>query len=318
MKRSKVLWSTALAFLITVSLCACGNGVPAAQQTPTPSASAVAVSSEAPEPDPKTAPSSEATPESVPSPESSPEATPSPEPASEAKSEWDTEFLKNDTGKTLIKSIASKKDGGNHTGFGIVSQKGTVIVTDPHAIISRNGMIKADIITISHSHSDHINAVYTDKMKDLAQTFRYKPTDPVTLDDVTVTGVAASHSGDKIYPDNPTNVIYVFDVDGIRIAHMGDMGQIQLSEEQLEKLGQVDIIFTVISNVPQYGFIKENNVTVIRQLNPKIVSPTHYSNIVEAYTIEELGIEEVETMTSLAITREELDAMTGMRFIHLE
>ncbi len=316
MRRSHAIWSMILIFLMVILLSACGNAAPAAQQTPTPSVTPEAAAT--PELTIETTPSPEPTPEASASPESNPELTSTPEPTPEIKSEWDTEILKNDTGKTLIKSIASKKDGSNHTGFGIVSQKGTVIVTDPHALISRNGLIKADIITISHQHSDHINAIYMDKMKDIAQTFSYKPTEPVTIDDVTITGVAASHSGDKIDPDNPTNTIYVFDIDGIRIAHMGDMGQTELSEEQLEMLGQVDIVFTVVSHVPQYGFEKDNNVRIIQQLNPKIVSPTHYSKLIEEYTIEQLGIKEVETMASLAITREELDAMTEMRFIHLE
>jgi L-ascorbate metabolism protein UlaG (beta-lactamase superfamily) len=137
------------------------------------------------------------------------------------------------------------------------------------------------------------------------------------VEDVNVIGVAASHSSDPVNESLPGNVIYVYEVDGLRIAHMGDLGQDELTADQLEKLGQLDIIFTVATNVTAYGFATEKGIKTIQQLNPKIVIPTHFDDGVIQETIKALGIKECEKASELVISKEDLkDA--PMRFILLE
>jgi L-ascorbate metabolism protein UlaG (beta-lactamase superfamily) len=229
--------------------------------------------------------------------------------------QWDTETLKNETGKTLIRCIGNQKGGGGHVSFGIVSSKGTTILADP-IYSTKDGYIRTDILTVSHGHSDHYNQKLQSKMKDHARLSYFTP-ESFTVDDVNVTGVAASHSSDAVNESRPSNVIYVYELDGLRIAHMGDMGQDELTADQLEKLGQLDIIFTVISNETAYGFATQKNINIIQQLNPKIVIPTHYDENLYEETLKALGIQECERAAELAVSKDELkDA--PMRFIFLE
>lgn len=229
--------------------------------------------------------------------------------------QWDTQTLKNETGKTLIKCIGNQKDGSGHVSFGIVSARGTTILADP-IYSTKDGYIKTDILTVSHGHSDHYNQKLQTKMKDYARLSYFTP-ESFSVNDVNVTGVAASHSSDPVNESRPGNVIYVYEVDGLRIAHMGDMGQDELTADQLEKLGQLDIIFTVMSNETAFGFATEKSIKIIQQLNPKIVIPTHFSDQVIDETLKALGVQECERLPELAISSEEL-ADAPMRFIFLE
>lgn len=74
--------------------------------------------------------------------------------------------------------------------------------------------------------------------------------------------------------DAPNNVIYVFEVDGIRIAHMGDIGQDHLTIKQIEDLGNIDIAFMQFSNPFSEMIASERGFTLIEELKPQIIIPT--------------------------------------------
>ncbi|MCX7771750.1 MAG: MBL fold metallo-hydrolase [Clostridia bacterium] len=242
------------------------------------------------------------------------EPTPTPAPAPDVQ--LDTETLKNDSGKVMIKSITTVKNGDYHTSFGLVSKEGTVVVMDPYQMPADKGFIKPDIITITHSHSDHVDTKYIKiarQFSDIKMSF-YKP-EEFTVKDIKDTGIAASHNGAIVTP--PSNVIYVFEVDGLRIAHMGDMGQDELTEDQLKALGKIDIAFTIITNAPQYGAMTERNLKILQQLNPKIICPTHFQKDVVDEICGKLGIKEQETLDVLTVSPEDLKDMP-QRYINLQ
>ena len=84
--------------------------------------------------------------------------------------------------------------------------------------------------------------------------------------------------GDSI-GENPDNYILVIEVDGLRIAHMGDVGQKTLTEEQLAAIGPIDIAFSQFDNSASMMNLKNmKGFNLIEQLNPKIVIPTHYAD----------------------------------------
>ncbi len=66
------------------------------------------------------------------------------------------------------------------------------------------------------------------------------------------------------------NTIYVFESEGIRFCHLGDLGQKLLTDEQLEKIDKVDVL--MISAV-------EEAQKIISQIEPKIVIPMDYDNV---------------------------------------
>ncbi|HEX2945321.1 MAG TPA: MBL fold metallo-hydrolase [Clostridia bacterium] len=299
MKRSKFYAKILAVAICTMALSGCGSGK---QDTPasTPAVS-TAITQET---------SASATPETTQT--AAPSSTQAP--AEELK--WDTDTLKNDSGKTLIRCIGDQRNGDRHVSFGIVSSKGTTILTDPIYSLKDKVYIKADVITVTHTHSDHFNWMLLNKVKDYAKISSYSP-ESFTVNDVNVIGAAASHTSDPINESRPSNTIYVYELDGLRIAHMGDMGQDELTPEQLKKLGQLDIIFTIITNAPSYGSATEKNIKIIQQLKPKIVIPTHYADDVLSETIKALGVKEVERAPELAVSKDDLkDA--SMRFIIVE
>jgi len=66
------------------------------------------------------------------------------------------------------------------------------------------------------------------------------------------------------------NTIYVFEAEELRFCHLGDLGQKELTDEQLEKIGRVDVL--MIS-------VMEESSKIIGQIEPKIVIPMDYDNV---------------------------------------
>jgi L-ascorbate metabolism protein UlaG (beta-lactamase superfamily) len=175
----------------------------------------------------------------------------------------------NDTNKVMIASISKFRYFAN-TSFVIITKSGTVIVVDPFKVDYK---IKPDLIAVTHLHYDHydedfINQAKCHKIIASVGDFTFK--------DVKVTGVAASHWGDNINVENPDNIIYIFEVDGLRIVHFGDMGQNYLTDIQLEQIGKVDIAMMQFAN-PNSDFTISNHkgINILKQVNPNIVIPTH-------------------------------------------
>lgn len=156
-----------------------------------------------------------------------------------------------------------------HASFLITSDAGIKIITDPYApgVFGLNyGEIKesADIVTVSHEHSDHNNVA----------TVRGKP--EVVRGTAKVKGI--EFSGIPSYHDNAggsqrgKNTIFCFEVDGIRVCHLGDLGH-PLSDKQVAEIGKVDILLVPVGGGPT---IDVNVATeVCRKLAPKAIIPMH-------------------------------------------
>ena len=160
-----------------------------------------------------------------------------------------------------------------HASFMITSDTGTKIITDPYvaAYVAGDGPsygeIKesADIVTVTHDHDDHNNV----------STVRGNP--EVVKGTAEVKGV--KFKGIPTYHDEAggkqrgENTILCFEVDGIRVCHLGDLGH-RLSDKQVAELGRVDVLL-----IPTGGFytIDAKAATqVCNQLKPKVIIPMHY------------------------------------------
>ncbi|WP_276353051.1 MBL fold metallo-hydrolase [Cohnella caldifontis] len=225
----------------------------------------------------------------------------------------DTETLKNDTGKTLIKSLGTKF--GKHISFAVVSSKGTVVVADPNTIPFTHGFIKADIITSTFVNHDHKDSYFLQYNPD-ARVSEMKP-ESFAVKDVKVTGIAASHTGDPIDANAPTDVIYVYEVDGLRIAYFAGLDQERLTEDQLKQLGAIDIALLAFKDAPAWHVKKEASIMILNALKPRLVLPTEF----DAKTAEEIrkaaNVTDGGEADQLAVSREDLKAMNGTRSIFL-
>jgi L-ascorbate metabolism protein UlaG (beta-lactamase superfamily) len=131
-----------------------------------------------------------------------------------------------------------------------------------------------DLVTVSHEHSDH-NAISLAAGSPIV-LHGLAGNDWAKIDQ-TVKGVRVRTVG--VYHDDTSgsqrgkNAIFVFDVDGLRLAHLGDLGH-ALSPEQIQDVGPVDVIL-----IPVGGYYTVDGkvaAEVVNQLNPKIVIPMHY------------------------------------------
>ncbi len=182
---------------------------------------------------------------------------------------------------------------------------GVTVVTDPFdkKIGLKPPQFEADIVTVSHDHYDHDNV----------KALRGKPyvidcAGEYDLKGVSVVGVEAFHD-DKGGSERGKNIIYRFEIEGILIAHLGDLGH-ELNNSQLEILAGTDILLIPVGG--KYTLDATKAVEVVSQIEPRIVIPMHYKipgvkiDIATADKfIKELGVAPTKE-DKLKITKKEL------------
>jgi L-ascorbate metabolism protein UlaG (beta-lactamase superfamily) len=132
-----------------------------------------------------------------------------------------------------------------------------------------------DILLTTHTHSDHY-------LESFEQSFPGKKitnkTTELNVGDIRIKSISASHSDAPIDPVDPSNHIFVIDFDGFRIVHGGSTGQLQLTSDQLTAIGShVDIAAMVLINTGGLDPKDEKAMNLIKQVNPKLLIPTHFS-----------------------------------------
>jgi len=145
------------------------------------------------------------------------------------------------------------------------------IIIDPFSeeVGLRLPKIKADILCISHDHYDHNN-----KKAILGNPFLIDGPGEYEVKGVYIQGIEAFH--DNLSGKERGKVtIYKIEGEEIRICHLGDFGQKELTSEQLEKIGEVDILMIPTGGV--YTISAQEASKIISQIEPKIVIPMHYS-----------------------------------------
>lgn len=164
-----------------------------------------------------------------------------------------------------------------HATFLITSSQGTKLLIDPMAAnvgYSLSPITGVDVVTASHEHADHNNiGLATGSplvLRGLSATGWNEINQSVK--DVAILSVPTYHDSEQ-GSKRGRNTIFVFQVDGLRVTHLGDLGH-ALTSEQVQKIGPVDVLM-----IPVGGFytIDANQATqVVQQLSPKIVLPMHY------------------------------------------
>lgn len=184
------------------------------------------------------------------------------------------------------------------------------IVTDPYPpdLGYSLGKPSADIVTISHQHPSH------NYKQGVGGDYRLI-TGPgeYEIRGVLIIGIATFHDvegGQK----RGKNTIYLMDVDGVAICHLGDLGHV-LTAEQVEEIDNVDVLLLPVGGVSTID--ASMAAEVIRQLEPKVVVPMHYKTPVlnrELGPVEkflkEMGIERLDSQPKLSLTPSSLPAST--------
>jgi L-ascorbate metabolism protein UlaG (beta-lactamase superfamily) len=103
---------------------------------------------------------------------------------------------------------------------------------------------------------------------------------------VFVQGIASFHD-DKEGKERGLNTIYTIEAEDMRFCHLGDFGQKQLTDEQLELIGKVDVLMIPIGGT--FTIDSSEAAKLIGQIEPKIVVPMHYA--LPKLTVELDGVE---------------------------
>lgn len=191
-----------------------------------------------------------------------------------------------------------------HSCFRLVERSMAAVVTDPydHKTTGYELLkLRGDIVTVSHDAPGH-NFVSAVKGRShvLTGPGEYE------IGGVFITGVQTNGQG-KRGSDEPCNTLYVFDYDGVTVAHLGDLRRVP-SQTEIEALGTVNVALVPVGGGG--GLNASKAAEVVSLIEPGIVIPMHYhtpaSNIKLAPLnrfLKEMGLSDVSPVDSLKVTR---------------
>lgn len=186
------------------------------------------------------------------------------------------------------------------------------VVTDPYTSevvgIKFPKHTESNIVTVSHQHKDH-NAIGNIE----GNPFVVKGPGEYEIQGVTIMGFTTFHdsAGGK---ERGTNTIYRIEIDGVTIAHLGDLGH-TLSSDQVEELDGVDILCIPVGG--HYTIDAATAASIVGEIEPKIVIPMHYQRkefnqqtfgvlAPVADFFKEMGKEKVVPLAKLSISKDKL------------
>ncbi len=185
----------------------------------------------------------------------------------------------------------------------------SIIVTDPHngETIGLNPPPEnvADLVTISHQHHDHASG---EKIVSREDTAIFKDSGTYKEKGITIKGIDSFHDN-TMGSERGKNVIFSFELDGINVCHLGDLGH-QLEEEHIEKIGPVDVLLIPVGG--NYTIDGAEAADITKRLKPSVVIPIHF--LVEGLTVEISGLEEFadEISTSYKVKEEDVLQLDGL------
>lgn len=197
-----------------------------------------------------------------------------------------------------------------HSSFKIRSKSATV-VTDPFSsqfLGIKFPKTEADVITISHSHSDHnFKEAVEGTPVIIAGSGEYE------VKGIKIVGVSTFHDNSR-GSQRGKNTVYRITVDNVAIVHCGDLGH-KLDDRELEILEGANILM-----IPTGGFYTIDAPTaceVVSQLSPNIIIPMHYktatlnkdiaSKLSEVGVfLKEMGKEGITPQPKLVVTKDKL------------
>ena len=172
-----------------------------------------------------------------------------------------------------------------HSSFILEDSKGRKVLTDPfdESVGYETFKGEVDVITISHHHLDH-SYIENIKHKETIDKVGF-----FYLCDFPISGIPSYH--DKMLgAKRGENTIFIIEVDGYRICHLGDLGHM-LSTEDIKQIGNIDILLIPIGG--NYTINGKEAAEIAKAINSHIVIPMHYKTPILSFELE--GLEDFLT-----------------------
>ena len=191
-----------------------------------------------------------------------------------------------------------------HSCFRLTERGMATVVTDPfdHAVAGYDALkLKADIVTVSHEAPGHSSvSLVKGKSHVLTGPGEYE------IGGVFITGVQTNGYSKRAI-EEPRNTLYVFDYNGVTIAHLGDLRRVP-SQTEIEALGTVHVALVPVGGGG--GLNASKAAEVVSLLEPGIVVPMHYSTPASLLKLaplskflKEMGLGKVDQQDALKITQ---------------
>lgn len=166
-----------------------------------------------------------------------------------------------------------------HSCFRMTSQGGTVIMTDPYddSVGIPLAPVSGDLVTMSHEHHDHNNAAML-----LGAPVIARGLESARVGDVCTHALASYHDdvrGEKRGP----NAIRVFQMDGLKVVHMGDQGCMP-EADVVSGIAGADVMLLPVGGF--YTVDARQAKAIVAASHPRCVVPMHYKTPHCVYPIE--------------------------------
>lgn len=172
------------------------------------------------------------------------------------------------------------------------------VVTDPYD--GNIGLpplaLHADVVTVSHDAEGHNHTAAVS-----GYDFALRGPGEYEIGGVFITGISTAQE-----PGSKPNVLYMFDYEGVTIAHLGDMAKVP-TQTQIEAMEQVNVLLVPVGGGNSLNAAQA--AELVSMLEPNIVVPMHFKiptlelNLdgVERF-LNEMGVTDPTEDTSLKVS----------------
>jgi L-ascorbate metabolism protein UlaG (beta-lactamase superfamily) len=126
-----------------------------------------------------------------------------------------------------------------------------------------------DLVLVTHEHRDHNGVEAIAGEPAVLRSTAGRLESPIGE----ILAIAAEHD-EAAGTERGPNTIFVFALDGLRVAHFGDFGQTELRPEQRAAIGEIDLLFLPIGAGPTIG--AQQAAAIVDELKPRWIVPMHY------------------------------------------
>ncbi len=208
-----------------------------------------------------------------------------------------------------------------HSSFKIKTKTATVVTDpfDPQMVGFKYSGVEGDIVTVSHDHKDHnASSLVTGAKKVVTGPGEYE------IMGVSILGYGSFHDL-KDGGERGKNTIYVFEAEGLRLAHLGDLGH-PLSDDLVSRMGAIDILIIPVGG--EYTIGPKEASEAVSKIDPYFVIPMHYKldginpetfaklEPVDTF-LKEVGIT-VENLPKFSVKKEDIQEDQSTKVIVLE